>query len=443
MPALSTHRFAVQKIFCAAVLYLLTSSIAVADLTRLNTDTDFHSVYFFQTESPIITVGLTILAGEVDAEGPEGLPHYLEHLMYWHADNVDDQQIHARGGNAWVNSIVTNYFNQGESEELPDMLEFVHRLFEQPTLNKNFMIRERSVVEREYDLRVSENPDARIYTTARRELYNDLPISRSVIGTPQSIQSLTLEQASQFHEKFYHPANSVLYISGNFTKTEAKQLIEQKFNFDKPGTHHAASWRNARIQEASDIVTEYEHAQVRYDRLIYLTLSKWPDTQDPTHNWYTLQVLRSILDSALDGGIAKPLRMDNFILRSFGLELTKTLSEYFELALFAEPDKGVTLQQSSDVVQSTLIALADAGIPNATLERVKKRMLQTGARHARITNETFNRMHQQLIAGLEPASSQQHLKHIEAVSLKDVNTLLRTLAKPQRRAIAFVKPIGE
>ena len=135
--------------------------------------------------------------------------------------------------------------------------------------------------------------------------------------------------------------------------------------------------------------------------------------------------------------------MDNFILRSFGLELTKTLSDYFELALFAEPDKGVTLQQSSDAVQSTLIALADAGIPNATLERVKKRMLQTGARHARITNETFNRMHQQLIAGLEPASSQQHLKHIEAVSLKDVNTLLRTLAKPQRRAIAFVKPIGE
>lgn len=439
---LYTRCCAVLKI-CAILLCLLTSSIALADLTKLNTNTSFHSVYLYQTESPLITVRLTILAGEVDVEGPEGLSHYLEHLMYQHADNVDDQQIHARGGNASVNGILTNYYNQGESTELQDMLEFVRRLYKKPTLPINFMTKERSVVEREYDVGVSENPVARVYINERRKLYNNLPVSRSTIGTPKSIQSLTIEQGTQFHEKFYHPANSVLFISGDFSKAQAKELIEQSFDFAEPGLQHKAEWRNARLQDKADSVTEYENAQINNDILIYLTLSPWPKTQMPLNNWYTLTLLRSILDSALDGGIAKPLRMDNFTLRSFSIDLNSTLSDYFELTMFAEPDKGVTLQQASDAVQSTLTSLAESGIPPATFERVKKRTLQTSKRQAGIMEQTHNRMYDQLSAGLEPATAEQHLKHIEAVNLKDVNSLLRALAKPQRRAVAFAKPIGE
>ena len=50
-----------------------------------------------------------------------------------------------------------------------------------------------------------------------------------------------------------------------------------------------------------------------------------------------------VLDSALDGGFSKPLRMDNFVLRSFGVDMHSVLKNYFELAMFAEPDKGAGL----------------------------------------------------------------------------------------------------
>ena len=66
------------------MLWICAPSLASADLIKLETDTAFDSVYLFKdTESPLITVGLTVLAGEVDVKGPEGLSHYLEHLMYW------------------------------------------------------------------------------------------------------------------------------------------------------------------------------------------------------------------------------------------------------------------------------------------------------------------------------------------------------------------------
>lgn len=425
------------------LLWFSASSLASADLIELDTNTAFESVYLFKdTESSVITVGLTVLAGEVDVKGPEGLSHYLEHLMYWHASNLRNQ-AHARGGNAWVNGILTSYYNESERSDLDDMLEFARRLFSEPKLDINFMLRERSVVEREYDLRISENPDRRIYTSIRRKLYDDLPLSRSVIGTPASIRSLTLQQASEFHREFYHPANSVLFIAGNLGRAEAVALVEEKFSKLESGEHHAADWRDTLITGESDNTTKFRESQANFERLIYMTLSEWPDKESPIQNWYTLRMLLRVLDSALDGGIAKPLRMDNFVLRSFGIELGSVLSNYFELVMFAEPDKGVTLQRSSDTIATTLRKLASTGIPPETLERIRGRMLQSETRNAGILQENYFRLAEQLNSGLEPLSTKEHLQHIEAVSLEQVNKLLQSLANPQRRSIAFVKPEGE
>jgi len=123
-------------------------------------------------------------------------------LVFWHADDVKGEPIHARDGNAWVNGLVTSYYNRGEISELNDMMEFARRILTPPELARKFMLGERNVVTREYDLRVSENPDWRVLTDLRQRLYGDHPVSRSVIGTRQSIGDLSILQAFDFHQSF-------------------------------------------------------------------------------------------------------------------------------------------------------------------------------------------------------------------------------------------------
>ncbi len=423
---------------------MLAPAQLFADLIKLDTDVSFDSVYLLQDpDASSITVALTVLAGEVDVTGPEGMSHYLEHLMFWHADNVRGKQIHARGGNAWVDGYITSYYNEGEVEDFDDMLEFVKRLFELPSLEKAFMIRERSVVAREYDLRVSENPDERVYTAIRRDLYNDLALSRSVIGTPESIHSLTLSNAFEFHRNYYHPANSVLFLSGDLEKTAAEAAVNQYFSGMEAGPKHAAQWREAKIEEATDTAKPFTDAQVNHERLLYLALSQWPEGQTDLANWYTLWVLQSVLDSALEGGLARPLRMDNFVLRSFGLNLRAYLAGYFEFEMYAEPDRGVSLEQASSAIAETLEALVRDGIPEETLERVRSRMLQTQLRKNDDFDSHYFRMSAQLSSGLSPTGSKQHLEYLKNVSLNDVNELLRALATPVRRAVAHISPKGE
>lgn len=432
-------------LYCLFLVTIVAPACATAELIELETDTNFESVYLLEDKSTaVVTVALFVLAGEVDVQGPEGLSHYLEHLMYWHADNAGDGKPHARGGNAWVNGIVTSYYSQSESSDLPELLEFISRLYSKPELKKDFMIRERSVVAREYDFRVSENPDWRARTEIRRDLYNQHPVSRSVIGTLASINSLTLMQANEFHHRYYHPQNSVLFISGDLTAPKAVETINEYLSsVEDSGSKHTADWRNGIVTERLDKTTVFADSQAGYERLKYLSLSQFPEGSDATSNWYTLLMLESVIDSVLEGGVARPLRIDNFILRSFSIQIDNVLKNSFEFFMYAEPDKGVTLLQATDAISQALQDIAENGIPKVTLDRVRKRMLQTALRQSDNLGNTYDRMARQLTAGISPVTGDQHIKNIKAVSLVDVNQLLNALAKPRRRSIAHIKPAGE
>ncbi|MEM7256491.1 MAG: pitrilysin family protein [Pseudomonadota bacterium] len=422
------------------MLFLLPR-YASAALVEIDTNTGFKSVYLAEnTSASTVTVALVVLAGEVDVEGPEGLSHYLEHLMFWHADNAGGPGLHARGGNAWVNGIVSSYYNQSEKTDLPAMLEFIARLYTPPDLDKDFMLRERSVVAREYDLRVSENPDWRIRTAIRRHLYNNHPVSRSVIGTPESIQSLSIESAVDFHRRYYHPRNSVLFISGDISQTDAVNAVNSHLHHLESGNLHAAEWRSANLISEFDKTFEFIDDQARYERLLYGSLSRYPKNINGVKRWYALKMLESILDSALDGGVARPLRMDNFILRSFAINMHGLLKGSFEFSMYAEPDKGIDLPQATEAIADALRTIAKQGVPLKTLERVRKRMLQTEQRIADDQIDNYWRMAVQLSEGVKPVSGQEHLDQIKAVSLAEVNRLLDALANPVRRSIAHIKP---
>ena len=197
------------NLFRRALPALLATALAgpaAAELIKIDTDTALKSVYLIPDDTAeTVRVSAVILAGEADSDGPEGLAHYLEHLIFWHADGVSNRVFHNRGGNAWVNGIITNYYTDGPKAELDDLFAFAGRLVTPPALDPAFMADEKRIVAREYDLRVSENPRSRVRQRMNRKLYSDNPVGRSLIGTPQSIESLDLDMVERFRREFYVP----------------------------------------------------------------------------------------------------------------------------------------------------------------------------------------------------------------------------------------------
>ena len=213
-----------------ALIALALCGPAAAELIKIETDTALKGVYLIPDDTAeTVRVSKVILAGEADLDGPEGLAHYLEHLMFWHADGISNRIFHNRGGNAWVNGIFTNYYTDGPKADLDDLFAFAGRLITPPSLDPAFMADEKRIVAREYDLRVSKNPRSRVRQRMNHELYGSNPVGRSLIGTPKTIKRFDLDMVERFRRQYYVSPNMVLIVSGDLSEDEVRHQVEKNF----------------------------------------------------------------------------------------------------------------------------------------------------------------------------------------------------------------------
>ena len=88
---------------------------------------------------------------------------------------------------------------------------------------------ERDVVLEEYNMRVANNPEARLTEQIMAALYLNHPYGRPVIGWHQEIEKLDREDALAFYRRFYAPNNATLVIAGDVDADEIRPMAERTF----------------------------------------------------------------------------------------------------------------------------------------------------------------------------------------------------------------------
>lgn len=161
--------------------------------------------------------------------------------------------------------------------------------------------------------------------------------------------------------------------------------------------------------------------------------------RDSLQGLYTLIFARRLLESALPGSLAKPLRLDNFIISRYEVGIDRLIDGQIELNVFALPDDGISLEQANLSLSDALAQLGVNGVPEKSFDRIKKRWLQTARREAGDLDTLLWRTWWHISSGVEPNNSSDHLNRIESVTLSDLNSLMATLGKPQRKSIGLIK----
>ncbi len=68
----------------------------------------------------------------------------------------------------------------------------------------------------------------------RKVLYGNFPYWYPIIGTPESLPTITREDIAGFHRTYYRPNNAVLALVGDLTPAEAAALVQDTFgNWEK------------------------------------------------------------------------------------------------------------------------------------------------------------------------------------------------------------------
>src|ERR1700755_2285081 len=186
--------------------------------------------------TPGVTQMIWYKVGSADeTPGKSGLAHFLEHLMFKgaskHPAGEFSQTVLRIGGNenAFTSTDYTGYFQRVPREQLPRMMEFEADRMTGLILKDENVLPERGVVLEEYNMRVANNPEARLTEQIMAALYLNHPYGRPVIGWHQEIEKLDRQDALAFYKRFYAPNNAILVIAGDVDVNEVRPLAEQTF----------------------------------------------------------------------------------------------------------------------------------------------------------------------------------------------------------------------
>src|SRR4029077_139327 len=261
-----THRFAsrrlVASIFAALGLtfvFVAPGAFAQSSVTSnppatFTLSNGLKVVVIPDHRTPVVTQMIWYKVGSADeTAGKSGLAHFLEHLMFKgtakHPAGEFSQTVLRIGGNenAFTSLDYTGYFQRVPREHLAKMMEFEADRMTGLILKDENVLPERDVVLEEFNMRVANNPDARLSEQIMAALYLNHPYGRPVIGWRQEIEKLDREDALAFYKRFYAPNNAILIIAGDVDANDVRPMVEK--NFGKIPAQPAIPAKRLRPQE--------------------------------------------------------------------------------------------------------------------------------------------------------------------------------------------------
>ncbi|MBC6445433.1 MAG: insulinase family protein [Alphaproteobacteria bacterium GM202ARS2] len=411
-----------------------------AELLTIEERGGLSGAYFYPDHGPdSVEVYLIIKSGGFDeGDGPDGIAHYLEHLVWLSTSAPDGQATAARHEGAWITPDITVYSLLGPPEDLDTFLATIANVFALPSVDEHFMIEERDVVLREYDFRYADDTSYPIARRLNRQLFGDAPMGGSVAGTPETIATMTPAMAFALHARTHVPTNAVLFITGKANIATVKRLVAKHLGDipagDPPPERAYASFHGRRE------ISETSVKNAPYEQIIYAKRVKLNTLIPRDELSVKLSLLESILDSSREGSLAKPLHYDDFIARWYHIEFLAIEPGEILFIFKAAPDYGVVLSDLLNAFEDIVQAIADKGIPKATFDRIKKKRLSALHRGESRRERVIRLVQDQTAYDAAPIDPKTEDSRYEAITLDDVNRLMQAIAGPGDVAAALISP---
>jgi zinc protease len=331
--------------------------------------------------APVVTHMLWYRVGSADeTPGKSGLAHFLEHLMFkGTAKNPAgrfSQVVATIGGqeNAFTSSDYTGYFQRVPRDKLKAMMEFEADRMTGLVLTDDVVRPELLVVLEEQNMRVANNPAARLGEQMEAALYLNHPYGRPVIGWRHEIEQLTREDALAFYRRFYTPNNAILIIAGDVTAEEIRALAEETYGKVPRVAEVAPRVRPQEpVHQAARTVTladprVNQPSVTRYYLAPSSTTARAGESE-------ALDVLAHILGRGSNSRLYQRLVVDKDIAVSAGASYDGTALDTTRLSVYGTPKPGTSLTQIEEAIDLVLADIIENGVTAEELDRSKSRMV--------------------------------------------------------------------
>jgi zinc protease len=394
--------------------------------------------------TPVATQMIWYRVGSADeTQGKSGLAHFLEHLMFKgtskHPAGEFSQTVLRVGGNenAFTSNDYTGYFQRVPKEQLGKMMEFEADRMTGLILKDENVLPERDVVLEEFNMRVANNPEARLAEQIMAALYLNHPYGRPVIGWRQEIEKLDREDALAFYRRFYAPNNATLVIAGDVEADEVRPMVERTFGaIPSQASIPAQRLRPTEPEPAAPRTVTLSDPRVEQPglRRYYLVPSATINQQTSA----ALDVLAQLMGGGNNSYLYRRLVVDRPLAVSAGAAYHGTSLDETQFTISASPRSGIEFSQIEQAIDAVIADIEQNGVRAEDLDRVKTQLVAESI-YAQDNQATLARWYGGALAtGLSIEAIRSWPDRIRAVTAEQVREAAQEWLEKKRSVTGYL-----
>ena len=386
-----------------------------------------------------VAFGAFVRAGSLhESRARMGIAHLLEHMVFKGTPTRTARQlsldVETLGGSldAYTTREYTSYQARLLAEDLRVAADVIGDLVFRPLLRDEDLALERNVILEEIGT-MEDTPDDLVFELHNALLWGDHPHGYSILGTRESVSSLTGDDLRALHSRAYHPAHIVVTAAG---AVEHDQLVETLLDTgwgDVPGgdpaplvtvrpTFEAPAYKHVANRELTQTHVVFgapgvSHADPRRDAL-------------------------ALVSTVLGGGMSS--RLFQTVREELGLAYTVQTTQSVHAdagthgVYFASAAK--TARKAADAVRREYARLHTEGLPDAELDAAKRQLRGQVLMGADSVTNAMYRAAETALFDEPYRSLDEVVARVDAVTPDEVRALCADLYDPDRQTVLSLGP---
>ncbi len=433
-----------------AALALAGAPIAAQDLAlpyeRFELDNGLEVIVHEDHSDPVVAVYVYYHVGSGREEpGRSGFAHLFEHMMFQGSQHVGDDQhfkiVQESGGtlNGTTNTDRTMYYEVMPSNQLETALwlEADRMGFLLPSMTQEKLDNQREVVKNERRQNYENRPYGLLYETLARTLYPaGHPYSWTTIGSMDDLSAASMEDVSSFFRRWYGPNNAILAVGGDVDPETVRKLAERYFGAIPRGPE----------------VKRPRPQPIKLERTKRLAMEDKVQLPQLTYTWATvprdhpdeaaLNMLASVLSANKSAILDKALTVDAQLasLVSAGHDGAELAGD---MTITLQPQPGVTLDQLELRMHELLNELAENGVEEERMTRLRNRYEAQTIRGLETVQRRTARIATDALFRDDPGYLPKDLARHLAVTAEDVQRVLKKHLIGEPAVVISIVPEGQ
>ena len=318
-------------------------------------------------------IGIWVNVGSRD-ESPAtaGASHFLEHLLFKGTKRRTaleiSSSIESVGGemNAFTSKEYTCFYARVIDTDLPMAIDVISDLITSSIVTALDVDAERKVVLEEIAMR-DDDPSDLVHDLYAETYFGDTPLGRPILGTIDSMNSMSRTSVFNYYKKRYLPQDLVVAVAGNINHKRVVAMVDKALSCDGfldvtgvPVLRPNTAPKKAAQQSVGLISRPTEQAHMFYG-------------MEGVARHDDRRFAMGILASALGGGMSSRLFQEIREKRGLAYSVYAYAQQFAgsgQIGFYAgcKPDKAVEVLE---IIREVLADVADNGMSHEEIERAK------------------------------------------------------------------------